>query len=293
MMELIPENIFSENDLQILLPRLCELMRKQTEWYTLGDSTSVTVETAQRLLSSLWYTITTALDETGTPYNRLLSDELLPLVSQGQAILREKLKAAKRLWKAVCRTSPEIQNFYYTNTLHGIRDYLEKYDPYYYAHKKPSFIDYPLLNAPSDEIQGITYTEQYLWRMLAENTLIHGFEQDAVVSVLQTVTPEYQDYYLNLCEQPLTNALGLALTGGNVRTLHPGYEEYTKIKEVIHNRSGEKLRESLQLAVITLCEQMRITDKWIIDYVTVYSETLLPRIEAASEEMDLSNIFIL
>ncbi len=292
-MEMIPANLFSRDDLQILLPRLWELLGKQTERYTSKDSTSVTIETAQELLASLWYTITMALDETSTPYNRLLSDELMPFVRQGQTILQDKLETTKRLWEVVCRTAPEIQNFYYTDTLRGIGDYLKRYDLFYFAHRKPPLIDYPLLNATCETIQGLTYTEQYLKGMLAENALIHSFENDAVVYVLQTVAPDYREYYLNLCEQPLTNALGLALIDRDVRTLFLGHKEHAKLIEVIQNKSNDQLRDILHFAAITLCEQTRITDKWIIDYIITFSDTVLPRIEAAIESMDLSNIFML
>lgn len=291
-MEMIPANLFSGNDLQILLPRLWELLGKQTERYTSKDSTSVTIETAQELLASLWYTITVDLDETGTPYNRLLSDELMPFVKQGQTILQDKLEATKRLWEAVYRTSPEIQNYYYTDTLRGIGDYLKRYDLFYFAHRKPSFIDYPLLNATSETIQGLTYTEQYLKGMLAENLLIHGFEKNAVICVLQTDAPDYQEHYLNLCEQSITNALGLAIIRKNVRTLRLGLEEQAEILEMMQNRSCEKQREFLHVAALSICNQMEITDKWIMDYVTSFCDTLLPRIEAALERMDMSNIFI-
>lgn len=291
-MELISGNLFSGNDLQILLPRLWELLGKQTERYISGDSTSVTVETAQELLASLWYTITMALDETHTAYNRLLSDELMPFVRQGQTILQDKLEATKRLWEAVCRTSPEIQNFYYADTLRGIGDYLRRYDLYYFAHRKPLCIDYPLLNAPSETMHGLTYTELYLRCMLAENLLIHGLEKEAVICVLQTVAPDYQEYYLNLCEQPITNALGLALIRKNVRTLHLGLEEQAELLEKMQNRSRRKQRGLLHAAALSICDQMEITDKWIIDYLTSFSDTLLPRIEAALECMDLSHIFM-
>ena len=291
-MELIPGNLFSGDDLQILLSRLWTLLGKQTERYTSGDSTSVTVETAQELLASLWYTITLAMDETQTPYGRLLSDELMPFVRQGQKILQDKLEAAKRLWEMVCRSAPDIQNFYYADTLRGIGDYLRHYDLCYFAHRKPLCINYPLLNAPSEKMHGLTYTEQYLKCMLAENLLIHGFEEDAVICVLQTVAPDYQEYYLNLCEQSVTNALGLAFIGKNVRTLHLGYEDQAEILEIMQNRSRGKQREFLHAAALSVCDQMEITDKWIIDYVTSFSDTLLPRIEAALERMDLSNIFM-
>ena len=291
-MELIPGNLFSGDDLQILLPRLWTLLGKQTERYNMGDSTSVTVEVAKELLASLWYTITLAMDETRTPYSRLLSDELMPIVKQGQTILQDKLEAAKQLWEAVCRTAPEIQNFYYADTLRGIGDYLRRYDLCYFSHRKPLCIDYPLLNAPSEAMHGLTYTEQYLKCMLAENLLIHGFEKNAVICVLQTVAPDYQEHYLNLCEQSITNALGLAMIRKNVRTLHLGHEEQSEIQEMMQNRSCEKQREFLHVAARTICDQMEITEKWMIDYVTSFSDTLLPRIEAALECMDLSNIFI-
>ena len=292
-MELIPSNLFSGDDLQILLPRLWTLLGKQTERYTMGDSTSVTVEVAKELLASLWYTITLAMDENHTPYGRLLSDELMPFVKQGQTILQDKLEAAKRLWEMVCRTASEIQNFYFTDTLRGIDDYLRHYDLHYFAHRKPLCIDYPLLNAPSETMHGLTYTEQYLKCMLAENLLIHGFEKNAVICVLQTVAPDYQEHYLNLCEQSITNALGLAMIRKNVRTLHLGHEEQSEIQEMMQNRSCEKQREFLHVAARTICDQMDITDKWIMDYVTSFSDTLLPRIEAALERVDLSHIFML
>ena len=291
-MELIPSNLFSGDDLQILLPRLWTLLGKQTERYTMGDSTSVTVEVAQELLASLWYTITLAMDENHTPYGRLLSDELMPFVKQGQTILQDKLEAAKRLWKMVCRTASEIQNFYFTDTLRGIGDYLRHYDLYYFAHRKPLCIDYPLLNAPSETMYGLTYTEQYLKCLLAENLLIHGFEKTAVICVLQTVAPDYQEHYLNLCEQSITNALGLAIIRKKVRTLRLGHEEQAEILEMMQNKSCEKQRELLHVAALSICDQMGITDKWIMDYVTSFSDTLLPRIEAALERMDLSNIFM-
>ena len=104
--------------------------------------------------------------------------------------------------------------------------------------------------------------------------------------------PDYQEHYLNLCEQSVTNALGLAIIRKNVRTLHLGHEEQAEILEMMQNRSREKKRELLHAAARSICDQLEITDKWIIDYVTSFSDTLLPRIEAALERMDLSNIFM-
>lgn len=74
--------------------------------------------------------------------------------------------------------------------------------------------------------------------------------------------------------------------------LHLGHEEQTEILEMMQNRSCEKQRELLHAAAFSICDQVKITDKWIVDYVASFSDTLLPCIEAALERLDLSNIFM-
>ena len=61
---------------------------------------------------------------------------------------------------------------------------------------------------------------------------------------------------------------------------------------MMQNKSKANQRESLHAAALSVCDQMGITDNWIIDYVTSFSDTLLPRIDAALGHMDLSNIFM-
>lgn len=54
--ELLPMKDLPESQYMLLQSRLYMLLGEQTERYTEGESTSVTVETAQELLSSLCYT---------------------------------------------------------------------------------------------------------------------------------------------------------------------------------------------------------------------------------------------
>lgn len=291
-MERIPGRLFSGEDLQLLMSRLWALLAKQTERYTMGDSTSVTAENAQELLASLWYTLTIVIDKTHTPYERLLTEELMPIVKQGQSILQDALEDAKQLWGAVCRTAPDIPNYYYADTLRGIRDYFDHYDLYFFAHRKPPLISYPLLNAPPDTMQGLTYTQQYLKRMLAENLIIHQFGKRSVIHVLQAAAPNYQDFYLNLCEQSLTNAIGLALIGQKGRTLRLGAEDQEAIMKMMQNRSTEEQQQILNSAALSICNELNITEEWIREYINAFAETLHPRIGAALKYSDVSHIFI-
>lgn len=291
-MELIPSRLFSDEDQLLLMSRLWTLLAKQTERYTMGDSTSVTVEVAGELLASLWHTLTMVMDETHTPYEHLLTDDLMPIVKQGQTILQDKLKDTKQLWEAVRRTAPDIHNFYYTDTLRGIGDYFKHYDLYFFAHQKPAVIDYPLLNPPPDTVRGLTYTEQYLKNMLAENLILHQFDIRSVICVLRAVAPDYQEFYMNLCEQSLTNAIGLTLIGKDSRTLHIGTGEQEAIKNTLQNITRKKLRRILRISALAICDDMNITEDWIREYISSFAETLYPRIDAALKPEDVSHIFI-
>ena len=208
--------------------RLMALLAKQAERYTAGESSSIAADTAQELLESLQYTLFVAAGETDGN-ERLLNVDLTDLTELGREKLRQGLEHTKRLWEAVCRTAPDIENLYYADTLRGIGDYLKRYDLIFFAHMKPPCIDYPLLSPVDESLQGITYTREYLRRLLAENLLLSRLDAKAVQRVLRAMGMNKNDAYLNLCEQPLTNAVGLSLLKKDVRKIGINDAERKKI----------------------------------------------------------------
>ena len=166
MNELTQSPVFSAEGAQTFDARLISLLAWQTRKYTKGESSSVTVETAQELLASLRYTLAVVTEETHMPRERLLTEELTPLIRQGQELLRGRLERAEQLWTAAGRTEPGLRNVYYADTLRGIGDYFKHYDLYFFAHMKPPCIDYPLLIAADEALQGMYFTEEYLKRVL-------------------------------------------------------------------------------------------------------------------------------
>lgn len=292
MNELMQSPVLSGEDAQALTLRLVDLLAWQTRKYTKGESSSVTIETAQELLSSLRYTLTVVTEETGMPYKRLLTEELPPLIRQGQAILQARLEQTKRLWAAVCRTSPELPNGYYADTLRGIDDYFKCYDLYFFAHLKPPCIDYPLLIAADESLQGLDFTEQYLKRVLTENLFLRRFDGSAVRELLSAVDGDIEEAYLNLSEQPLINAMGLALLGQDTRRLRVGDTEREEITALLQGKTQEQRRRLLRGAVRDLCGSLRITDEWSRGYLTMFADSLLPRLDAALAAGDVSNVFI-
>ena len=292
MNELTQTPAFSVEETQTFDARLVALLAWQTRKYTKGESTSVTVETAQELLASLRYTLAIAAEEAHIPKERLMTEELPPLIRQGQKLLQGRLERAKRLWAAVGRTAPGLRNVYYADTLRGIGDHFRRYDLYFFAHMKPPCIDYPLLIAADEALQGLDFTEEYLKRVLTENLILSRFDANAVRELLRTVHGNIEEAYLNLCEQPLTNALGLALLGKDARSLRMGNAEQEELLYLLESKTPEQRRQLLRGAALKLCGELETGDAWSRGYVTTFAESLLPRLDAALWAGDVSNIFI-
>lgn len=271
--------------------RLMALLAKQAERYTAGESSSIAADTAQELLESLQYTLFVAAGETDGN-ERLLNVDLTDLTELGREKLRQGLEQTKRLWEAVCRTAPDIENLYYADTLRGIGDFLKRYDLIFFAHMKPPCIDYPLLSPVDESLQGITYTREYLRRLLAENLLLSRLDAKAVQRVLRAMGMNKNDAYLNLCEQPLTNAVGLSLLKKDVRKIGINDAERKKITELLIYKTHGELKKLLRCSALGICGSLRITDRFVTEYVTSFALNLIPRLEAALEFGDVSNIFI-
>ena len=104
--------------------------------------------------------------------------------------------------------------------------------------------------------------------MLAENLIMHQFDIRTVICVLRAAAPDYQEFHMNLCEQSLTNAIGLTLIGKDSRMLHIGIGEQEAIKNTLQNITRKKLRQILRISALAICDDMNITEEWIREYLS-------------------------
>lgn len=157
---------------------------------------------------------------------------------------------------------------------------------------KPPCIDYPLLVAADEALQGLDFTEEYLKRVLTENLILSRFDGGAVRELLRTVHGGIEEAYLNLCEQPLTNALGLALLGKNARSLHIGNAEQEELLCLLQSSAREQRRRLCAALPSDCAESWRPATHGAGDTSPRLAESLLPRLDAALSAGDVSNIFI-
>lgn len=152
---------FSEEETRRFLEKLWQLLAKQTERYTMGDSTSVPTETAQELLASICYTLQFEMAQSGRTPRELLKSDLYAAFQDGQAHLRAKVAGTKRLWELACtQTQADV------DTLKWIGCFFKKYDLYFFAHRTPWDMGYPLQPRVAEQLKGISYVESYLREML-------------------------------------------------------------------------------------------------------------------------------
>ena len=98
---------------------------------------------------------------------------------------------------------------------------------------------------------------------------------------------------MNLCEQPLTNAVGLSLIKKDVRKLSIDSAEREEITGLLSFKShGEREKLLRTSAYNIICDSMQITDDYVREYTVLFAQSLLPRLEAALKFGDVSNIFI-
>lgn len=152
----------TETEANQLLEKLWCLLAKRTERYTMGDSTSVPVETAQELLASICFTLQFEMEVSRLSPRDLLERELNVVLGNGQAHLVEKVKEVNRLWEHMYALAEEWGNPGIMEALNYIRIFLKKYDLYFFAHQTPWDMGLPLLGSGEEHPKGISYVEMYL-----------------------------------------------------------------------------------------------------------------------------------
>lgn len=171
-------------------------VRHYHKHYHMGDNTSVPEETAKELLSSILYT----LDKAGGALD----------LSLGQAVLERQVEEARQLLSLV-RASTEICNDSFNESVETIGWWLPRYDHLHFAHRAPEFLSYPLLYRDWEDLNGIDRVLCWLRCLWQECQILAApvdFEE-----VYAKFGPDFWSAPINLCQQPLINAIGRCLLG--------------------------------------------------------------------------------
>ena len=290
--KLLPPDTLSDEEWAIVQAKFWQFLGRQTRLYTADDSSSIPVETAEELLSSICFILDAYIKATGSASNLLSTEKLDILFEGGLKVVEARIEYGKSLWQTACLSAPEVENISYRDTLRNIGLFWKRYDYRFFAHQIPCDIDYQLCHPVPERSQGIVYINEYLRRIIVENSILYLYSRDLTIQLLKRYCSDYKGLLINLCEPVIVNAVGLALIGMSPFSLQISNSDRFKLEELFERLSDSKARAALMTAAKSFCNEARITDRFTCEYVTNTAIDLYPRIAAAMPTGNLSGIFI-
>lgn len=289
-LKLLTDSEFENIQLQSI-----QLLAKQTERYTSGESSSVKIETAQGILQSIFYSIGIYLKsfpDADMSIATLKQKPLVELYQQGKKLIGIQLNSAKQLLYAIQNDHIVTDNCAYNDTIqHGIPIFFSAYDIDFAAHDTPASIDYPLSNDKM-ALGGIEYIFSYLQKLILENHFCKNFTSSTIHCLLRGYDEHYQDLLINIFELVLTNAVGSVLAHKNAIQLNIEPLDIQYLQQKLVNLSIYDLETLLQDAATQLCKQLNISDRLLIQHIAATVMDLSARLKNALENNGLESIFI-
>ena len=271
--------------------RLYALLTEQARRYTLGESTSVPMELAEELLTSLCLTLGLS------PERPQRGRELLALdwnreLERGRAELRECAARGKRLWETACVQVFAEDSVALTDTLRSFGRYWQQYDLRYFAHHVPGDVDYPLFVPAPEDRMGPMYAERWLGQLLLEQRFLSRLGASQCRRVLRAAAgPEYRWVPMNLFLLPVAAAVGRLLLDLPPLPLELGDDDRRRLARQLAALTRPERRQRLELAGEALCRALDLTLPPERELVRRLTADMAPRLEAALPSGDLSGVF--
>ena len=206
----VEQGLLTEDDMRSYQEGLWELLDEQIKKYTMGDSTSVRIETGEELFRSIAFSIALHLKTTGE-YNKLRRDGIRATFSDSKKTLLEAIEEGKRLYQTAYSGKLTLGNIAYDETLQNIDKFFKWYDYRLFAHQIPCDIDYLLCHPIAENKFGIQYINCYLETIIIENSFCSLFEERELIKLLNSYCADYKELLINIYEPVATNVIGFGL----------------------------------------------------------------------------------
>ncbi len=276
LLMLAPEASISPVDVEALYLLLDERIRR----YTMGDSTSVPVDTARRLLESILYCL-----DLNRRFPAQDMTQGAPLHVRWRAGVDQAKRIAARakiLLKQVQRTPPPLVNTAYCDTLEALPSFFAGYDADFFAQEIPCSFDYPLCQPVSESLLGAEYILEYLRKLLAENTLLRTFSQESLRVLYARYYVDYADLLVNLCLPAAEMATLCAFVQRPVRALSLSPAEMAGINEALTCANEQDARTRFRDAADRALAELNLRGEYSLALMRQTADDLWVRIRAAA-----------
>lgn len=270
-----------EVGLQTELPdELYMVLRERIARYTMGDSSSVPVDTARRLLEGILYCADLC--------RRIPPDDLAsnaPLSSREKAgadTAKRLARRARLLLYEARRKQPPITNRTFRETLSALPSFFRAYDADYFPQEIPCSFDYPLCHPISESLLGVEYLLDYLRHWLLESVFLRAFSTEALESLYKRYYIDYEDLLVNLFLPVAEMATLCALVNAPVRSLTLSPTEYEAASQLVLQADASTAETTILAAAEGVLLQLGINSAPLKDELRLTARDLLIRLRSAS-----------
>ena len=146
---------------------LYSLLSAQCKSFTGGQSSSLSVETVEALLSSICFSLSCFANKYGQ--NALLKIPPEKALEGARDILKKRIQLCKTLYLTLLRLPFQPDNVSYRDTVNGMENFFKKYDYYFFADQIPCDIDYQLCLPVNENLWGVEFLTEYIKRLICES----------------------------------------------------------------------------------------------------------------------------
>ena len=254
---------------------LYSLLSAQCKSFTGGQSSSLSVETVEALLSSICFSLSCFANKYGQ--NALLKIPPEKALEGARDILKKRIQLCKTLYLTLLRLPFQPDNVSYRDTVNGMENFFKKYDYYFFADQVPCDIDYQLCLPVNENLWGVEFLTEYIKRLICEGRFCGAFQRYEITALLANFGSRNDELLINVFTPVLSNALGRVLLGNDISTLEVTPDGIEKLFSMFAGLKYEEALPIVDKASKLLCSRVGFSG-YNAEYVTESARTLIPRI---------------
>ena len=296
--ECVRVKILNKNYIFDVQIKISDILKDLIMKYTNGESSSVTVEKAEKLIITIWYTIDTYIMNFETvkeSINALQEEDIKEIYDKGKKLLQKEVENTKRLYEIVMKNKLNTEMTAYNETLDSIKDFFHNYNINYEADECDVSIDYPL-SIDDWNRQGVRYIKNYLWNINIENKICSYFDEGEINKLLETYGEnyeiDYRDLLINIFELVITNSIFVNINKSPSRKLLIKKDEFNNINNKLKKLNNDEIEQLINNTTNNLLKYLDIKDEFEIDYIEKYKERLVKLTIDTLKRNNLKNFLI-
>lgn len=288
-------NILTNFEIQSIQEQILIILKKQTEKYTMGESSSIKIETANNICQSFFYCIgyyLKTLKFEDMIIEVIKEKPLMELFDMGKKIIIEDFHKTRNSLAILKDNHIIIDNKAYKDTIEsGISVFFNVYDIQFATHDTPGNIDYPLGYDKMDLV-GLEYIKSYINKLSMENSFCKKFPEHDIRCLLNGYKKDYTELIINVFTLVLYNVVGSILSGKSAKNININYSDRLYMKQKLFHLSKNDLTIIIQNLTPQIYKELNISNTSLQEYISLTLKNLPPRLENALINNVLESLFI-